>query len=133
VGEDPISALAASSNPAIAFFARRDLLGERPGPASELWGLREPLRIVRGQTASGAWSYPGGSRSLRSAENYDQIETFRQLGILVEKYGFTREHPAIARAAEFLLSLLVQGPHVKRRVRGLSGSNCSVLVVRVRG
>jgi hypothetical protein len=104
VGEDPISALAASSNTAIAFFARRDLLGERPGPASDLWGLREPLRIVRRQTANGAWSYPGGNRSLRSAENYDQIETFRQLGILVEKYGFTREHPAIARAVEFLLS-----------------------------
>ena len=102
--KDPVAALASSSNPAIAFFARRDLLGEDAGPVSALWGLREPLRIVRRQTATGAWSYPSGNCSLRSLENYDQIETFRQLGILVEKYGFTREHPAIERAAEFLLS-----------------------------
>ena len=37
-------------------------------------------------------------------ENYDQLETFRQLGILVEKFGFTRQHPSIERAATYLLS-----------------------------
>jgi hypothetical protein len=99
-----MSALASSRSPAIAFFTRRDLLGEHPGPVSDLWETREPLRIIRRQTASGSWSYPGGNRSLRSQENYDQIESFRQLGILVEQYGFTREHPAITPAVEFLLS-----------------------------
>ena len=122
---DPISALAASSNPAIAFFARRDLLGDRPGPASDLWGLREPVRIVRRQTANGAWSYPGGNRSLRSPENYDQIETFRQLAILVEKYGFTREHPAIARAAEFLLCFQARDGDI----RGIYGTQYATTYV----
>jgi Squalene-hopene cyclase C-terminal domain len=125
VSEGPISALASSRNQAIAFFARRDLLGERSGPASELWGLSEPLRIVRRQTANGAWSYPGGNRSLRSLENYDQIETFRQLGILVEKYGFTREHPAIARAAEFLLTFQTRDGDI----RGIYGNQYATTYV----
>jgi hypothetical protein len=41
---------------------------------------------------------------VRSRENYDQLETFRQLGVLVEKFGFTRRHAAIERAAERLFS-----------------------------
>jgi len=41
---------------------------------------------------------------VRSRENYDQLETFRQVGILVEEFSFTREHPAMERAAEFLFS-----------------------------
>ena len=125
MSKDPISALASSSNPAIAFFARRDLLGERADPASALWGLREPLRIVRRQNANGAWSYASGNRSLRSPENYDQIETFRQLGILVEKYGFTREHPAIARAAEFLLSFQTR----EGDIRGIYGNQYATTYV----
>ena len=110
---DPTPALASSSNPAIAYFARRDVLGERLGPVSELWELPEPLRIIRRQSPTGSWSYPGGKPSLRSPENYDQIETFRQLAVLVEQYGFTREHPAIARAAEFLLSFQTREGDIK--------------------
>jgi hypothetical protein len=125
MSEDPISALVASSNPAIAFFARRDLLGGHPDPVSDLWGLREPLRIVRRQNANGAWSYPGGNRALRSPENYDQIETFRQLGILVEMYGFNREHPAIARAAEFLLSFQARDGDI----RGIYGNQYATTYV----
>ncbi len=122
---DSTSALSSSSNPAIAFFARRDLLGEQPGPVSDLWELREPLRIIRRQTSEGSWSYPGGNASLRSQENYDQIETFRQLAILVEQYGFTREHPAIDRAAEFLLSF--QTP--EGDLRGIYGSQYATTYV----
>jgi hypothetical protein len=40
----------------------------------------------------------------RSQENYNQIETYRQLGYLIEKYGFIKEHSAIKRVAEFLFS-----------------------------
>jgi len=120
-----MSVLVSSSNPAIAFFARRDLLGQRPGPASDLWELREPLRIVRRQSANGSWRYPGGDRSLRSPENYDQIETFRQLAILVEEYGFTREHPATRRAAEFLLSFQTS----EGDIRGIYGNQYATTYV----
>jgi hypothetical protein len=62
---------------------------------------------------------------LRSTENYDQIETFRQLAILVEKYGFTREHPAIARAAEFLLSFQTRDGDI----RGIYGNQYATTYV----
>jgi len=41
---------------------------------------------------------------VRSQENYDQLETFRQLGTLVDKFGYTRDHQAVERAAGFLFS-----------------------------
>ena len=102
---DPVPALAACANPAIAYLARRDLLGERVGPPSEIQGQPEARSALRRQRANGSWRYPGGGRpGLRSSEDYDQIETYRSLGILVEKYAFTREHPAIERAARFLFA-----------------------------
>ena len=60
--------------------------------------------MVGKQNPNGSWRYPGGKHSIRSQENYDQLETFRQLGVLVEKFGFTREHSSIERAASYLLS-----------------------------
>lgn len=101
---DPVPALVASRNPAIAFLARRDLLQEDVGPATALWELPVARRIVARQNANGSWRYPGGQPRIRSRENYDQLETFRQVGVLVEELAFTRKHPAMARAAEHLFS-----------------------------
>lgn len=101
---DPLPLLLGGRNPAIVFCARRDLLGERTGPASSLWDTPAARRILRRQNADGSWTYPGGHERIRSRENYDQLETFRQLGVLVEKHGLSREHPALARAAEHLFS-----------------------------
>lgn len=41
---------------------------------------------------------------MRSSEDYDQLETYRILGELVEKYGLNRDHPAIQSAADYLFS-----------------------------
>jgi hypothetical protein len=101
---DLAALLASSSNAAIAFFAKRDLLGGNADPAGALWVLPEARRVLSKQAQNGSWRYPGGKRSIRSKENYDQLETFRQLGLLVEKFGFTRQHPSIERAADYLLS-----------------------------
>jgi hypothetical protein len=101
---DLAARLAGLDNPAIAYFARRDLLDEDAGPVSALWELREARRIVARQNLDGSWRYPGGQERIRSRENYDQLETFRQVAILVEMFGFDREHPALARAAEYLFS-----------------------------
>jgi len=106
---DPLPVLASSKTPAIAFFARRDLLGSSTGPVSALWDLPEARKIVARQNPDGSWRYPGGKPHVRSRKNYDQLETFRQVGILVEKFGFSREHPALARAAEFLFSFQADG------------------------
>lgn len=101
---DPLPLLASADNAAICLFAKRDLLGVKTGPIAILWELPEALRIIAKQQSDGSWHYPG-SKGLRSREKYDQLETFRAAGALVEKFGFTREHPAIGRAAEFLFSL----------------------------
>jgi Squalene-hopene cyclase C-terminal domain len=101
---DPVPTLMASANPAIAFFARRDLGGRADDATSALWDLPGARRIVRRQQEDGSWRYPGGKPSVRNRRGYDQIEAFRQLSILVEMFGFTREHDATARAAEFLFS-----------------------------
>jgi hypothetical protein len=101
---DPVPILASSRNAAISFFARRDLLGFYTGRVSALWQLPEAQRILARQQPDGSWRYPGRKPHVRSQENYDQLETFRQTGALVEKFGFTQEHPAIERAADFLFS-----------------------------
>jgi hypothetical protein len=101
---DPVPLLASSNNAAISFFANRDLLGIGSGAVSTLWDLPEAKKIVAKQSRGGSWHYPGGKSHVRSQENYDQLETFRQAGTLVEKFGFTREHPAMEHAADFLFS-----------------------------
>src|ERR1700674_1049079 len=86
---DPVALLASSNNASIAFFARRDLLGVRTGAVSTLWDLPEARRIAAKQNDDGSWHYPGARSGAHSREKYDQLETFRQAGTLVEKFGFT--------------------------------------------
>ncbi len=51
---DPLPCLASSENPAIAFFARRDLLGRNAGSVSVLWDLPEARKIVAKQDPDGS-------------------------------------------------------------------------------
>ena len=85
-------------------FVKRDSHVSATDRVDVLWELPEARRVVGRQSQNGSWRYAGGKHSIRSQENYDQLETFRQLGILVEKFGFTRQHPSIERAATYLLS-----------------------------
>jgi hypothetical protein len=102
---DPVPALISSSNKAIEYFARRDLLDEKVGPIETLWELPEVKRILHKQQVDGSWKYPGGGQEhLRSQEDYNQLETYRILGELVEKYGLNNKHPVIRNAAEFLFT-----------------------------
>jgi hypothetical protein len=100
---DPLPLLLASPNQAIRYFAVRDLSGEDPGPIESLWRLPSAEKLLRKQQPDGRWRYPNAGR-LRSPEDYDQIETYRFLGVLVEKYGFQRSHPSIQAAAGFLFT-----------------------------
>ena len=70
------------------------------------------------QQSGGSWKYPGGNTNLRTAENYDQIETFRNLGYLVEMYGFNKSHHIIAKAADFLLGFQTD----EGDIRGILGT-----------
>jgi hypothetical protein len=101
---NPISLLLESKSAPVAYFARRDLLGEDPGPVEQLWNLPDAQKILRRRMKNGGWKYPSPGTTARSTEDYDQIETYRNAGFLVEKYAFTRKHPALRKAAEFLFS-----------------------------
>ena len=100
---NPIPALLAARSEALRYFSRRDLLREAVPPVQRLWRLPEAERILRRQKPDGSWKYPGGKAHIRSQEDYNQLETFRQLGELVEKFGFNRRSAAVQGAAEFLL------------------------------
>lgn len=97
---DPVLSLLASGNPALELWVHRDLLGETKD-VTELWELSQAQAILGRQQPDGRWHRAGSSQH-RSAENYDQLETLRQLSILVAKYGFTREHPSVAAAVDYL-------------------------------
>lgn len=101
---DPLPPLLATNNAAIRYFAQRDLAGEDVPPVETLWQLPAVTAILKRQTTNGAWPYPSGKAELRDQEDYDQIETFRTLRYLIEKYGLDRRHPAIQHAAEFLFA-----------------------------
>ncbi|MGC9517099.1 MAG: hypothetical protein ACP5C3_05290 [Methanomicrobiales archaeon] len=115
---NPLAALISSGNFAIEYFTRRDLLDEKVPSLKNLWEQKTPKRIIRKQQEDGSWKYPGGHKHVRSAENYNQIETFRQLGELVEKYGFNRDHPSIEKAAEFLFKFQTD----EGDIRGIYGN-----------
>lgn len=102
---DPLPALMASPNPCLAYAIRRDLLSEDPEPARGLWSLPGLEHILRRQRPDGSWPYPGGGNArYRDVEDYAQLETYRTLGILVEKFAATRRLPALQRAVEFILT-----------------------------
>ena len=102
--DDPLPPLLSSGERAIALFTAQDLLEQTAVEVNTLWDLPEAKKIVRKQQPDGSWKYPGGNPTLRTAENYDQIETFRNLGYLVQMYGFNTSHPVVVKAADFLLS-----------------------------
>ncbi|MGB7538439.1 MAG: prenyltransferase/squalene oxidase repeat-containing protein [Anaerolineales bacterium] len=104
LAHNPVPLLLESGSAPVVFFTQRDLLDEDPGPVEPLWELPDARKITRKQMKNGGWKYPPSGASARSAENYDQLETYRNLGFLVEKFGFTRAHPAIQQAAAFLFS-----------------------------
>ncbi len=122
---DPVPVLASSNTAAIAFFTRRDLLGAKIGPVSTLWELPEARKIVARQSDEGSLPYPGGKTGAHSREKYEQLETFRQFGILVEKFGFTREHPSIEHAARFLFSFQTE----EGDIRGIYGDQYATTYV----
>jgi hypothetical protein len=121
---NPIPALSASGDPALVYFVQRDLCGqgasvaERTEPIESLWELPEAERILRRQRHDGAWKYPSRRQNAHESENYDLLQTYRMLGILIEQYGMDRRHPAIARAAAYLFSH--QAP--EGDIRGIFGS-----------
>jgi hypothetical protein len=104
---DPIGTLLAADDPAVQSVVRRELLG-RPPSGLHMGELPAARRAVARQQPDGRWKYPGGNPEIRSRAAYDQLETYRQLGVLVGKFGLDHQHPAVAAAAGFLSSCQTQ-------------------------
>ncbi len=98
---NPVPNLLSLENKAIKYFTMRDLLDKKVESIEILWKLGKVEKILKKQQSDGSWKYPGGKKHIRSKENYNQIETYRNLRELIEKYGFNRDHEAIRKAAEF--------------------------------
>jgi hypothetical protein len=102
---DPLPPLVQTESAAINYFAQRDLLGDAVPSVTSLWELNEAKKLLQKQKDDGSWRYRGvRSTRWRSGENYDQLETYRVLGQLIEKFGMTRDHSAVQRTAEYLFS-----------------------------
>jgi hypothetical protein len=87
---DPIKPLIESSNAAVFYFTRRDLLLQNVEPAAGiLWNLPAAQRIINKQQPGGYWIYPG------KGEDYFLLAMFQNLHTLVYQYGFDRNYPAI--------------------------------------
>jgi len=100
---NPLIPLLECKNEAILLLVQCDLLNSTVMPEN-LWQLSGSQKILKKQQKNGSWVYPGGNEVIRSKENYNQIETYRQMGFLIEEFGFTIKHPAINKAAEYLFS-----------------------------
>ncbi|MDI6645289.1 MAG: hypothetical protein QME14_09555 [Methanobacteriaceae archaeon] len=115
---DPIKPLISCGNFAIEYFTKRDLLDERVPSVKTLWKEKTPQKIIHKQQKDGSWRYPGGYKQVRSTENYNQLETFRQLGVLVEKYGLNQNHASIKKTGEFLFKFQTD----EGDIRGIYGN-----------
>ncbi len=101
---DPIPLLRSATDEAIRYQVSRDLFDEEQDSVEHLWETKQAARFLRKQQEDGSWRYPNPKVDIRSIKGYNQVETFRILSILIEKYLLNREHPAMERAAEFLFS-----------------------------
>ncbi|MFC1640984.1 hypothetical protein ACFL2D_02970 [Patescibacteria group bacterium] len=99
---DPIPALLEAPYKAVVYFTKKDLVGEKVPAVSSLWQLPEVEKILRGQKKNGGWKYPGANKTIRDQRMYNFLETYRQLGFLVQKYGMTKKHASLRKAAEYL-------------------------------
>ena len=102
----------------MTYFVRRDVLGETVEPVETLWNLPEVNRLISKQKANGSWPYPGKSYDPVTNTNYDLLETYRTLRLLVEMYGYKRDHPALAKTAEYLFSCQTE----EGDIRGILGN-----------
>ncbi len=101
---NPLLQFKSVNNQALQFQVSRDLYGrESPSPKT-LWELQQVTRILKKQQVDGSWRYPKKKTDPREISGHKQLETFKQLGQLVEKYLLNKEHLSVQRAAEFLFS-----------------------------
>jgi len=114
--KNPIPVLLEKGDVAIQYWVKKDLLGKNDlNLKKQIYVFKEVKTILRRQKPSGYWQYPGGGNEhIRSGTNYNQLETYRQLGFLIEKYAFIKEDECIKKATKYLF----KSQSRKRRLKG---------------
>jgi hypothetical protein len=100
---DPVSPLVNSGWSTSIYFSLRDLLDK---PLDQLDIIRDDevlTGIIKKQNLDGAWTYPK-RKNPHLAENYNLLQTYRNLRILVETYGMGLEQAPVNQAVEYLLA-----------------------------
>jgi len=115
---NPITRLLSGDDAALAYYVRRDLMGETVPPVETLWELPAAAHLALKQQGNGSWRYPGKSYDPIVGTNYNLLETYRNLRILVEMYGFDRRHPVLQRASDYIFSCQT----AEGDVRGILGN-----------
>jgi hypothetical protein len=113
-----LPALLGAENIAIPYFMRRDLLGEKVGAVKAIWELPQPQKLIKKQLPDGRWEKAGKTKVIYPPNHYTLVETFKNLRTLVEQYAFTKDHPTILKAAEFLFSFQTE----EGDIRGFIGN-----------
>ena len=99
---DPLPSLKKTSNKAIQYFVKRDLLEEEVEPIETLWEEKYAQRIIRKQLEDGSWK-PTGKPS-KYKENRHIWAIFKSLRELVPKYELSKKHECMRKAAEYIFS-----------------------------
>jgi hypothetical protein len=99
-----ITALLATKNKTVVYFARRDLLGEAVDPIQVVWELDESQKIIQKQSPDGSWTGPIKKQPIYPQNHAQLVATFKTFRTLVETYQFTRESIPVEKAAEYIFS-----------------------------
>jgi squalene cyclase len=104
LGRDPVPILLRESSPALVARVRRDLIDddEAPGP-DEVVTYPEVKAFLRKQEPGGAFPPKPPEKALGSQKFARAVATIRALERLAD-FGLGQAHPAVSKAAEFLLS-----------------------------
>lgn len=99
---NPIEPLVGSDNSAIIYFTTRDLLNKREQLINCIWDLPEVKKIIKGQMNDGHWKTK--KKKTDTLQNYQLIETWKQLRFLVEKYEMNKNQQCIEKASGYIFS-----------------------------
>jgi hypothetical protein len=101
---NPISPLLSSRNPILAYFVKRDLLGEEVGPIDIIHKLKPVQSLFNKQQNDGSWKSNSPTQKKYPAINYSLIETWKQFRFVIEKFGCRKSDLVVQNAADYIFS-----------------------------
>ena len=101
---DPVNYILSTNDPVLAFHANTLLVSRPVDPSDSLWRLPEVAGIIDRQQKDGSWKYKGNRPGDVYGEKYELLETWKNLRILVEKFGFDSRHSFIKNAVNYIFS-----------------------------